>query len=179
MRNKQKGYTMIEVIIVIAIMAVIFGIVFNDYRNNSSQFALQRAAYKLLGDIRKAQSMAGIENTGCSHIDYKYGYGIDFDIIARKTSYILFADCNGNNNHNSGTDIEDVVQIEKGVEISQLRVGASRNKVDLVFLPPDPFTLVNGVRDSNTPFEITIRLESDHSKTKIISINRLGMVSIK
>ena len=158
-------------------MVILIGIVFANYRVNSSQLALQRSAYRLLGDIRKAQGMAGID-AGCSGV-YNYGYGLNINTFSTQ-QYRLFADCNSDKQWSGTLETKETVTLESGVKICSLKIGTSNQSVvNLVFLPPDPFTLINLVKDSTNDLQITLCLESDASQDKVITINRVGMISIQ
>lgn len=178
--KKNNGYTMIELSLVLTMMVIILATVFINYKTGSSKLALQRAVYKLSGDIRAAQAMAGIKNSSCNHPNYKYGYGINFDTSSNK-EYKMFADCNGNYKYQPpDLDVMGTVQIEKGVKICKLYVGGAEvsGKHDLLFLPPDPFVLIDTVR-VNSNLTLRICLESDSTQFKDIIVNKIGMVSIQ
>lgn len=178
-KNKDKGYTMIELVLVMAMIIIMLGIFFVNYKSGTQNLALQRAANKLMGDIRRAQTLAGVD-LGCG----SHNYGINFDRTSSKnTQYNLFSDCNGNKSFNTSDTIEKV-EIEKGVKICSITINSSsKSKTDLLFVPPDPFLLVDGTRRDNsasfTSLNIVICLESDDTQTKTISVNRAGMIFIQ
>lgn len=170
--SKKSGYTVLELVVVLGMVAILFAIVLVNYRSGSNQLALQRAAYKILGDVRRTQSMAGVDS-GCG----SYNYGLNFDNGA--TEYKLFADCNNNKAYTSGgSELKETIKMEKGVKVCEITGSAVSGKVDLVFVPPDPFVLIDGNRDGG-PLSVKICLESDSSKSKTITITKAGTVSIQ
>jgi len=165
---------MIELVLVMAMMAIMLAVVFVNYKTGAEQLALQRAANKLMGDIRRAETMAGVDS--CS-------YGISFNAKPNQNNkaYILFADCGGNEKYEQ-SETKETIELEKGIEVCSIS-GSSGNqdKADLLFMPPDPFVFVDGVRKDNIlgfiSLDIVICQSSDTSKTKAVSVNRAGMIS--
>ena len=174
--SKKNGFTLIELLVVVTIIIILTVITTINYRSGQRQLALQRASYKLGQDIRKIQSIAGLEETGCvGVVDYQYGYGIHLD-TGNPKSYILFADCNGNEIYNGAIDINiETIEFEKEVEISSLTVA---NPLDIVFAPPDPSVFINGNGMGIAPdlAVITIHLEKEIAKTKTISVYKSGLI---
>jgi len=168
-RNKlksQKGFTLVELLVVIAIVAVISAIVFANYREGEKQFGLQRSAYKLTQDTRRAQNMAmGARTTGG---DIPEGYGVYFNSAA-PGQYILFAD-EGDGLYGSGdTDVE-TLELESGVSITDL---SPASPLTIVFYPPDPSVLISG-NPAITSSSITLNYQGGSSKT--ISVNKVGLI---
>ena len=162
----KKGFTLVELMVVIAIIALISVIVFANYREGEKQFSLQRSVHKLAQDIRRAQNMAmaAKEYSGCS-TGYKYGYGIRLTTAGAETGhYILFADCNNNEDYDSGEMVEDI-EFESGVEIKTL----SGDPLRITFTPPDP--TIN-IKPSDPA---SIQLGTD-SQTKTITVNNAGLI---
>lgn len=52
MRNRDRGYTLIELILVIAIMAILFTISFPNFTRILSQYQLKSTANQLISDMR-------------------------------------------------------------------------------------------------------------------------------
>lgn len=179
--NKESGYTVIELGIVVSIMIIMMGVVFANYRTGSDSLLLQGAASQVSADIRRAQSSAGVESSGCSNPNYKMGFGIKFDYsnATKAIKYILFADCNGNQTFDSGIDIQDLISLAKGVAVCGLSIPDTPigTKADIVFVPPDPFVYIENSRNSN-PLSIKICLEKDPTKYKSIILNKAGMIDI-
>ena len=54
----QKGYTLIELLVGISIIAIIFGVGFVSYREFSRRQSLTGVTKQLVGDLRLAQQLA-------------------------------------------------------------------------------------------------------------------------
>jgi prepilin-type N-terminal cleavage/methylation domain-containing protein len=174
MKSKLKsglGFTIIELLVVMAIIAIISGLSLANWRGGEKQYALLRAANKLTQDIRRAENLAMSAKEFQGQIP-KGGYGIYFK-IQEKNHYILFADLNGNQQYNSGSDglVEDI-KIEKDIEISQL----SASPLTITFTPPDPTVTIRPDAQNTT---ITLAVVNDPTKTKTIKVTKSGLVYVE
>lgn len=86
------GYTLIELIIVIAIMSLLVGVGVAGYRDFSRRQDVQNSARTLIADLRVAQGAAnsGEKPTGCNALN-----GVVVDVTSA-TSYTLCYACNVN-----------------------------------------------------------------------------------
>jgi len=173
MINSQKSFTLVELLVVSGIILLISAIIFPNYRVGEQEFALQRSAHKLSQDLRRAEELAlSAKAYPGDHPNFKGGYGVNFQI--NSTSYTLFADLNDNKVFDPGEDLgEDLgtINLEEKVKIS----GLSASPLNVVFLSPDPQVFVSG----NFPAQITISLETDSTKNKIIKVNQAGLIAIQ
>lgn len=142
-------------------------LVLANYRRGEEAFALQRAAHKLAQDLRQAAEMAiaGKEYGGSFPPG---GYGIYFSLT--DSTYILFADLDGNKLYDSGEDVKSLSLQERGVRISNISPGPS---LSIVFFPPDPTVFINNGASSQA--DITLEQKGE---TKTITINRVGLIDI-
>ncbi len=115
---KTAGFTIIELIVVIAIIAVVSTLVlFNSGKLNSA-LLLSNTAYEVGLIVREAQ-IAGLgvrasQNSGTQ--SFAYSQGVHFN-IAEPNTVILFSDIDGNGHYNGS--IEDV----QSYTISNSRAG--------------------------------------------------------
>jgi len=167
--NRQKAFTLIELMVILVVISVISVIVFADYRQGEKQFSLQRSSFAVGQNIRNAQSMAmGATTAGGS---VPAGYGIYFN-ISSPDQYILFAD-EGDGLYGSGdTDIE-TFQLEEGVNIINL---SPASPLTVVFYSPDPSTVISG--DSVTT-SCSVNLNYDGGLGKTISVNKVGLIEVQ
>ncbi len=170
---EKNSFTIIELLVVIAIIAIIAVIVFPNYKSGQSQLALERAANKLAQDIRSMQqkAMSAEKDDRCSPHNHKGGWGVFFDKNEIK-QYIIFSDCNDNNNYDLGNDKTVDVEFENGVKIDSLPA----NFMSVIFTPPDPTITINP--SSLSKGEVRITLENNNSKIKIITINKAGLINV-
>ena len=173
MKSKFKnsaGFTLVELLVVMAIIVIISGVSLANWRGGEKQYALLRATNKLSQDLRRAEEMAMSAREFQGQIP-KGGYGVYFK-DQEKDHYVLFADLNGNHSYNSGSDglIEDV-KIEKDIQISQL----SASPLTITFTPPDPTVTI---KPDDLTATITLAIETDPTKTRTITVNKSGLVFI-
>jgi len=166
--STNKGFTLTELLVVIAVISILSAIILPSYRTGERQFALQRSAYKVAQDIRMAQEMAmSAKEFPGAPASFKGSYGINFQI--NSTSYTLFADLNENKIFDSGEAIENPT-LEKRIRISNLSPSSPLN---ITFSPPDPTININP-SDSLA----TITLTND-IQTKNIKINKAGLIYVE
>jgi len=95
--NKEKGVSLVEIIVVIMIASVFLVIVISDFPKIMRQYALSRVTYKLAQDLRKTQDfgLSGFQlyDGGVPpQAILAKGYGIYFDINTDSTKYLIYAD---------------------------------------------------------------------------------------
>ena len=176
----SKGFTLIELLVTIAIIGILSSALFLGRRVGEEKLALQRAAYKLAQDLREVQGMTmGAGEVSCAATT-AYSFGAHFE-LGSPTSYYLFADCDGDQSYNSGSDelLREAVQLEKGIELTRLEVqGSSTSSLDIVFVPPDPINYINS-EDWGAEGIITLCLESDSSQQRTVKMNTAGRIEVK
>ena len=117
--SKQKGFTLIEVLVVIFITAIISGIMVVGFRQGAKSNQLQRSAQIVIQNLRKVQNMAlsSITFTNPSSGQKEVpagGYAAEFNKGAGINTFYLYADFNSNKSRNAGEDIE-AVQLESNI----------------------------------------------------------------
>jgi prepilin-type N-terminal cleavage/methylation domain-containing protein len=185
-KNDQKGFTLLELTVVIAIIVLFSGIMLSNYRGGEREYALLRSAYKLAQDLRTVEKMAMASEMLPSTFDGvggfpKGGYGIYFQV--NSNSYILFADCNGDGKYEEGGSAASCsaasgvnsypekikeFSLESKIKISNL----SFNPLNITFFPPDPTIKIT---PSANPATITLK---NDGKTKTVRINTAGLIEI-
>jgi len=188
MRN--KGFTLIEILVVISIIVILSGIVLINYRVSTQHFALQRSAVKLASDIRRAQEMAvaSEECQPCGGGIPVGGYGISIR-EGDENYYVLYADADGNKHYlipGLDPNIEEIY-CEEGVKIEDVQLLQPDNDtgdITINFTPPDPETNIKGGLGLFDGDEAIITLCligtdcSDPKNTKTITVNKAGRIDI-
>tara|TARA_Y100000310_G_scaffold32715_1_gene30985 strand:- start:447 stop:977 length:531 start_codon:yes stop_codon:yes gene_type:complete len=174
--RREQGFTVIEILVVMAIVVLMTILVLPNWRAGEQSLALQRSAQKLAQDTRRAQELALRAQSFTCQIGTISGYGIFFDQSA-PNSYILFAECNGNNTYNDGIDgIVDgeSISLESGVEIASVTPGPT---VSIVFIPPTPTIWINN-DVGQTSVQVVLRRTGDPASTKTITITNKGIIDV-
>ncbi len=171
-RSKQ-GFTLIELIVVISIMAIMASLVVASHRTGQKQYALSQAGQKLVSHLREAQNMA------MSGVDIKgqyCGYGIQINRTARPTSYYFYADkaanCQtSNNKYDSGDDIIETVNLPDLVQFQT----TSPSPLDIFFKPPEPTAYINQSAGAGLSGTITLEI-SGASFSKTVTVTTAGLI---
>ncbi len=172
--KNQSGFTLIETLVSISIIALISGIFIANYRGAEKRSNLNLAAQKVASDIRFAQNYAlGLQEFNGS--SPPGGWGVYF--TAASSQYIIFADTNapdGNQNYDGASEMFRLLDLPDGITISLID-GASPASVSIVFDPPDPITWVYGADDNSVDITLT---ESVTGTAKTITVNFLGLIDV-
>lgn len=172
--SSSAGFTLIEILIVLAIIIIITSIVIFNIGSERQNSALFRSAQKLSLDLRRAQTYTlsskvfKTQGVPCS-------WGIHFNGVG-STNYIIFADsasavnCSDRDfiRASSGSEDFETINLESGIIIS----GLSNNLSDVVFTPPDP--IVTFVPDQTSAGIVLINKDG---VTRTIIINKTGFIS--
>lgn len=164
----NKAFTIIELLVVSAIIALLTGLLFPNWRAGQNQFAVQRAAHKLAQDIRRTQEMA-LASQQLPSGQVPYAYGVYFRKSEPK-HYIIFADLNNDNDYTPTTDavIEDIA-IERKAAITEL----SADPLRIAFRPPRPTI---AVLPASPAF---VRLVSEGGGVQEeVCVNNLGLIEV-
>ncbi|MEA3399447.1 MAG: prepilin-type N-terminal cleavage/methylation domain-containing protein [Patescibacteria group bacterium] len=161
----KKGFTVIELIVVVSIIAVISMIIIFNHRGFNSSVTLENVSQDIALTIRKAQvSAMGVKGVDVSGSSEFPGYGVRFALPAESNnpiwgdnkSFVYFADLptlGGNKRYDPGLDCGnpffeneclDVIDITTRDRISFLCVDGncfdqdSAPYLDIVFSRPNP-----------------------------------------
>ena len=167
-KDSQKGFTLIELIVVIFIVALTTSASMVYYRSGDRGFSLIRSAYLVAQGLRSAQELA-ISAKEFGESGVPSGYGVYFNIYS-PSEYIIFADLDDSKQYNPG-ELLETVSLEKGVVVNGFN--PVTNELNVVFNPPDPAVFFSPT-DANLA---SIRLSSKDSG-KIIEVNKAGLINI-
>jgi len=172
--KNEAGFTLIEALVVMAIIFVLTSILVPGYRNFQYQFALLRSAYKLSHDLRRAQEMAvsAREVEG----DVPPGYGLELG--SSSTSYILYADINGDQVYQQLQDVViETIQIERGIFIHSV---VPSIPLSVNFEGPDPITRItpDGISDFDSGI-FTLAIETNPSVIQTVIVNKAGLIYVQ
>ena len=168
-QNNKSGFTLIELIVSIAIIGFVTTIGVVNYRSANKSSVLQLEAYKAATDIRRAQNMAlgAIEFNFNPSARVPDAWGVYFD-SASADSYIIFADQDNNQIYNSGDGIFATVNLKNNIVLD------ITGSVNVAFVPPDPTTYLNGLSGG----EAGINLKDQAGNKYEIKVNVLGLIDV-
>lgn len=153
--KKDKGMTLVELIVVLGIFVLVTGITIFDYNSFRSNISLQNLADEIALSARKTQSYAiGVKSAGGNFSD---NFGIHFSIKEADNnnnnsslkSFVLFVDIDKDNKYN----FSDVCGVGKGecLEILTIKtedrvtgilregkLDESLDTIDIIFKRPNP-----------------------------------------
>ncbi len=168
--KQNAGFTFIELLASIFIIALISGIFLTNYHAGNRQSRLINAAQKLASDMRLAQNYA----LGLREFEGGFppgGWGVHFE--QGNSNYIIFADGDNDQIYDSG---EEFLTINLPDNITINSVAA--NPLDIVFLPPDPTIYFNAVNASVDVSTDIVLKDSQTGLTKTVKVNFLGLVDV-
>lgn len=99
----KKGFTILEVMVVVTIVSLIASVVIFSYRQFTEKLALSAATQEIAIAVRQAQTYGrSVKEVKKGGGDFNTPYGVAFDISTADTRsyYILFTDNNNNGVYN-------------------------------------------------------------------------------
>jgi prepilin-type N-terminal cleavage/methylation domain-containing protein len=167
----KKGFTLAEILVVLAIIFILTSISSPFYRMAQRQYTIENAAQKLAQDIRRVEEMAmAAREQPRAPVNFQRGYGIRLQ--TNSSSYILFADLNNNRNYDPGEEIE-ISSLGENVRITNLSPGSP---LTIIFLPPDPQAIIT---PSTSLAKITLSLLGSSTFQRSIVVNALGLIYVE
>ena len=166
--SKNKGFTIVELIVSIAIFAVMTALVVSRYGTFNQNTLLTNVAYDMALTIRTAQSYGlSVKSSDSAANSFGSAYGVHFD-MSKPTKFVLFADTNKNGYYedpaNSGVDQNiTTYTLTSGVTISKICLAvtqsscqspssnllASSDALDITFRRPNPDAILYCVSNTN------------------------------
>ncbi len=151
--KKQKGFTFIETLIVIAVIALIITLTIVSYRYFEKRTELETTAQKITAVLKSAQN-----KTLASEDDSQYG------VHFKSNQYILFK----GDIYQEGAADNKTYQITNQIEISQINLAQATNTV--------VFQRING--QTNDYGTIILTSLSQPGETKTINIQLSGQIEL-
>lgn len=179
--ERQSGFTLVELLVSIAIFTLITTIaVFNHAQFNSS-ILLTDLAYEAALTIRQAQ-VYGITVRQSSTNGYDSGYGVHFQ-TNDPTTYKLFEDMPTPNHICDSTECSSPIEsytIQKGNQVTRLCADGdcTKTSLDISFIRPNPdaFITANGVGTLYN--EAVICLKSPQGIARRAIVESTGQISV-
>jgi prepilin-type N-terminal cleavage/methylation domain-containing protein len=184
-RNTERGFTLIEMLVSLAIFVIVTGLVVGRYSNYNSGILLTNLAYEVALSVRQSQNNAlnVREYNGPLGATFNAGYGVHFDMADSKM-YRLFADMpTDTNNPSTGNrhycpttscdgEVDPIITafaINRGSYIKRICVeedggvtttcSPSITRLDVVFIRPSPEAII-ATTDSGGSFRENVDASS-------------------
>jgi len=191
----DKGFSLIELIVVIAIMTVITSVVLFNQNLFNSNIILENLAYEIALTVRQAQFFGiNVRQTDLGGGSFEAGYGAFFD-INNPTSFIFFADIDNDNKFDNPAEIVETYNMTQNNYIKYLCADdrcdnpslSDVETLSIVFHRPDPNAVIktdsvslcgSGVNDTCEISGVYIGSPRDDVSNKVINVSSVGQISI-
>lgn len=188
LKKSSAGFTLIELVAVIAVMVIISAVVLVNYTKFGNSVLLTNLAYDISLSIRQAQQF-GTAVRGTTSGSFDTGYGVHFD---NDTSYILFADIGPTTGPTARNKKYDSPLPDETVEGYTIRRGSRIDRfcgvvnwsplneqcsdtishLDIVFDRPQPGSISNAFISSD--LNTLVDANPDYISARIVVINPQG-----
>ncbi|PIR06105.1 hypothetical protein COY65_02445 [Candidatus Jorgensenbacteria bacterium CG_4_10_14_0_8_um_filter_39_13] len=171
----MSGYTLIEMLVVVGILALLTSITVLYGRTGEEQVALFRSQAEIIGVLNRAKTLSLQIYFSSSTVEKVCGYGVHFDT---NNTFFLFkdlvnfpADCStANHQYDNNEQMESPRSLSKN-----LQFGNETSVTDVDFVPPDPKTYLNSSSSFPTA---TISIQSKTTTAKVyVKINQGGQIT--
>ena len=171
MFRDKKGFTLIELMVVVSIMILLSALLLADFRSGQRRYVLNQSVQRLASDLRKAQNMA-MGGVDVAVLEY-YGFGIETNPAERPTSYRFYADKNGDQEYDDNDDILETVTLVGGVMIT------SASSFDIFFASPFAATFINKSNAPGIDGLIKIEIPGFGLPARFARVNTSGLIQIE
>lgn len=186
--DKRAGFSLVEIIIVTAMILILSMVVFTFGRNIQNILALKQTQGKLIALVGRSRSLAQqfALNPPANKEICAYGVHVDQaankififqDLVARQDNPSL---CDSHTyQYNSDEDGAGITGELNTMDLSSgnVIISNSTTLTDVVFIPPDPTVVIND------PFEVasavvTVKIK-DTSSTASVQVNNFGQITVE
>jgi prepilin-type N-terminal cleavage/methylation domain-containing protein len=188
LRTRHKGFTVVEVVIVLAIITMISSIILANFSGFNEGVTLSRSVRELALAARKAQNMAlavlrVTRQDGTTGIPRAMGIQ-----VSRGTAgYFIFADFVNDNRYNQSDDEKispGTMIFERGAAITDFlgknNTLLSASKIHIIFASPEAAITLTDENGTDIGEKVTFRLVSQSGKvTKSVTVRTSGQISAK
>lgn len=189
--TQQKGFTLVELVISIAIFAMMTTLVLSKFGTFNQGVLLSNVAYDVALTIRNAQSYGiNVKSADRAGSDFSFPYGVHFDTLApNNSSFKFFADLDSDGEYTSVDDkpvvagspmFTTTTNIKRGTVISKICVNTCGpteyvDKMDITFIRPDPNAII---LNKNYFSYAKITLKATDGSTKNIEVRSTGQIQV-
>ena len=170
-RVQQSGFTLIEIVVTLAIIAVVFSIAANGFNRMNSGSNMTMQLESITSDIRSVATSA--LNSQTFQTESTVGWGIYFD--GPNKEYTIFADLNNNKTYENNEKYK-VVRMNPvlAMYLSWGHTGHPTGELYFDNVTVTPYAL--GTQITTEDFGVVLT-DGITSVVKTVSVNSLGLVS--
>ncbi len=186
----KKGFTLVELLVSIAIFTFMTAILVVKYAGFSEGMTLTNLAYDIALTLREAQSYginaADAKNVAGSSSDFNKSYGVYFT-RGNDYRFTLYADLDGDGRYGGATENVRVMNIKQGNRLEYLCAGAGVVNcavvtiIDIRFTRPDPSPKIYAGTVANAltlyPYA-EIRMKSANGSYRRVVVRSSGQIAV-
>ncbi|QQG38225.1 MAG: type II secretion system protein [Candidatus Kaiserbacteria bacterium] len=191
-RDHESGFTLIELIVVTAILTLISSLILVSNNRFGGRILLENLAYDVALSIREAQ-VFGISVRQFGAGNFGAGYGVQFTRVEEggepSTTFVLFADAvSANGIYDQGEIVGSPYLMERGFHVADLCARGSGaeaetcglSRLDMLFKRPEPdaYIRINGNLGSLQE-RGRIVLESPRGDRVSVVVEITGQISVE
>lgn len=185
----NRGFTMIEMLVSLAIFALITGIVLTRHSQFSGNILIGNLAYDVALSVRQAQVFGlSVREFEVGSGQFAIGYGVHFDSNT-PSSYIFFADVNDNQIYDGPSEVVEILTLRNGYTIAEvcgeLPTGTKKctpsdiTFLDIVFERPNPEAIINTSVLSDVYSKAEITVMSPKGAERMVTVWSTGQISVE
>jgi prepilin-type N-terminal cleavage/methylation domain-containing protein len=195
--NSSKGFTLIEMMVSIAIFSIITSVVIFNHGKFNSSINVTNLSYEVALAIRQAQVYGLAVKQDADRVDesVEYAYGVYFDTssAASKKVFYIFADEDDNQQFDPSGDLcdgtgecQELIEIRGDVEVGSLSTNtvSGSESLTVLFLRPNPVAIIrdesnSGASSSGRNQAVITLTSAKADKSKEIVIELSGQISVR
>ncbi|HRY52530.1 MAG TPA: prepilin-type N-terminal cleavage/methylation domain-containing protein [Candidatus Portnoybacteria bacterium] len=139
--QKHRGFTIIELLVVMAIIVVLSSVVMAGYWTGQKRYDVSRSTQQLISSLRQAQNMALSGRTYSASVPTGYGF-----YSLSSSQYCLFYNADSSKVYQEGVSVKiETVTLPADTTLTP-------SSASIFFTPPEPITYINGANSGSQAF---------------------------